>query len=719
MRKGRTAPIDYGKREYFIFLVSLLLILSVPLVSLSLFYSRYFAQQYTEKLLSQAQGACMRTQVYFEQTVSQCEQTARLLEHDALLREPSPNLQPQMWSEISRKLDQSRILNNAIIEIVYQPADSSVVFTSSRAFYEALGEGDGFYRLAQTPTRPGFYKKAFISVSESAPARTAIAYTVPLSDGQGLLSFWLDADMLLPQPGNAQQGGSVLLSDNNLLVWGSGQNDSDLLLEQGLTAPENSFLKSEDGHYFLMRAEANSGGASVVYVFPYRSVLGEIESMGHAFALFLQIEALACVMLIVLLGRRSYRPLRSFYGSILKHAPELLPPARSGEIQAAEYALTQFSMQKRDLWQEHLLHGLFTGRTLEEEALHSAGIGERGGSFMVVCLSLRGEEDAPLLTKLCEALSGILVNNGVERYATDYVKGKSRLFLLEFSQETEVAALLTQAQTLLSQQFSESFSLQNGAALQGTNNVWQSYCQAVHADTTLTPPPGDAPQSALHENSFSAYPSAELDAVSNAIAKFDLERIQFLSDSLRQQIRLRQGSFFALCLGYATLGTLLRGISVLEEEKGDAVDWQFSPALSTGQILQEIDRLLNKVILLIQQKQENQQVDGFERVLQYINQNIDNPEISVAFVGESLDISPAVLGRLFHERMGVTISEYMGAMRHEYIKKVLWQSDLSISEIAQRLGYSQTSSFIRRFKNVEGITPGEYRDKLRESSRTV
>ena len=113
------------------------------------------------------------------------------------------------------------------------------------------------------------------------------------------------------------------------------------------------------------------------------------------------------------------------------------------------------------------------------------------------------------------------------------------------------------------------------------------------------------------------------------------------------------------------------------------------------------------------------ETDGFEQILVYIRDNIDNPDLSVSLIGDAMNISPGTLGKLFHDRTGTTISDYMGAMRHEHIKMLLLSTDLPVSEIARRMGYSQTSSFIRRFKSIEGITPGEFRQKQREQGSAL
>ena len=49
----------------------------------------------------------------------------------------------------------------------------------------------------------------------------------------------------------------------------------------------------------------------------------------------------------------------------------------------------------------------------------------------------------------------------------------------------------------------------------------------------------------------------------------------------------------------------------------------------------------------------------------------------------------------------------------EKAKKLLADHKLTLKDISQQVGYYNVSSFIRRFKQLNGITPGDYR-KLRK-----
>ncbi|MNN74722.1 DNA-binding transcriptional regulator AraC [compost metagenome] len=43
-------------------------------------------------------------------------------------------------------------------------------------------------------------------------------------------------------------------------------------------------------------------------------------------------------------------------------------------------------------------------------------------------------------------------------------------------------------------------------------------------------------------------------------------------------------------------------------------------------------------------------------------------------------------------------------------KKWLTETDMTITEMAEKLKYTNPTNFIRYFRKIEGITPGQYRE---------
>jgi len=83
-------------------------------------------------------------------------------------------------------------------------------------------------------------------------------------------------------------------------------------------------------------------------------------------------------------------------------------------------------------------------------------------------------------------------------------------------------------------------------------------------------------------------------------------------------------------------------------------------------------------------------------------------EISLEQVAGALNVTPQYLSKLFKEDTGFTFKEYLTELRIEESKNLLRLGEISVKDICFKVGYNDTSYFIRAFKKFEGITPKDY-----------
>ncbi len=74
------------------------------------------------------------------------------------------------------------------------------------------------------------------------------------------------------------------------------------------------------------------------------------------------------------------------------------------------------------------------------------------------------------------------------------------------------------------------------------------------------------------------------------------------------------------------------------------------------------------------------------------------------------------LSNLFSEVEGTTIEKYFIAHRIEKVKELLMYNELSLSEIADQLGYSSVAYLSNQFKKITGFTPSHFKS-LKEYKR--
>lgn len=95
-----------------------------------------------------------------------------------------------------------------------------------------------------------------------------------------------------------------------------------------------------------------------------------------------------------------------------------------------------------------------------------------------------------------------------------------------------------------------------------------------------------------------------------------------------------------------------------------------------------------------------------------INHFAVNP-LTVVSVAEHFGISESMMRRVAKEATGTSFANYVTTLRFAQIKSRLAETNLPIKDIVEGAGYMDVSSYTRKFKATEGVTPGQYRAMLR------
>lgn len=96
--------------------------------------------------------------------------------------------------------------------------------------------------------------------------------------------------------------------------------------------------------------------------------------------------------------------------------------------------------------------------------------------------------------------------------------------------------------------------------------------------------------------------------------------------------------------------------------------------------------------------------------LDYINENFASIK-DLEQIAEANFISKTHLCRIFKNKIGMTVSQYLNTIRIQYSCELLTDTAKSIAEIAELSGYTSVNYYERVFKKLMGYTPLEFRDK--------
>jgi AraC family transcriptional regulator len=99
------------------------------------------------------------------------------------------------------------------------------------------------------------------------------------------------------------------------------------------------------------------------------------------------------------------------------------------------------------------------------------------------------------------------------------------------------------------------------------------------------------------------------------------------------------------------------------------------------------------------------------RAVELMHAQLDR-DLSLKEIAAASFLSPFHFARLFKKLTGATPHAYLAAIRTRQAQHLLAETDLSVTEISSRVGYSSASHFTKAFREATGLTPRAFRNAL-------
>lgn len=133
--------------------------------------------------------------------------------------------------------------------------------------------------------------------------------------------------------------------------------------------------------------------------------------------------------------------------------------------------------------------------------------------------------------------------------------------------------------------------------------------------------------------------------------------------------------------------------------------------------LNSIYDMLEFIQYILSFKFDQEHVDVYyqtsiDQIKEYIRENLEK-DLSRNELAERVFLNQEYLSKLFKKQTGVSLSTYITNERINVSKGLLVKTDMSVSFIASKIGYSNFSHFSQVFKKSTGLTPIEYRQMNR------
>jgi len=102
--------------------------------------------------------------------------------------------------------------------------------------------------------------------------------------------------------------------------------------------------------------------------------------------------------------------------------------------------------------------------------------------------------------------------------------------------------------------------------------------------------------------------------------------------------------------------------------------------------------------------------EAAQRLEQYAALNFAK-DITLEEAALHIGYNKSYVGRVFRESYGCTFTQYIRKIRIQKAKELIAETDLSLKTISWQVGFKTIYHFTRVFKELEGMSPGEWRQK--------
>ena len=111
---------------------------------------------------------------------------------------------------------------------------------------------------------------------------------------------------------------------------------------------------------------------------------------------------------------------------------------------------------------------------------------------------------------------------------------------------------------------------------------------------------------------------------------------------------------------------------------------------------------------------ERAKIDGWLRTVREHIDDEPSQTVPVARLAEQADVSATHLSRRFRAAFGVSVTTYRNLRRVQMALVRLTRSESRLADVAADCGFHDQSHFTRHFRRLVGVTPGAWRDHVRE-----
>lgn len=708
--KMRKAILYFKNSKFFKrFFISFLLGLLLPVVVLSTIFKSIFFQTYSDSVIEQNRVMIERFSTEFDANLQNCDAIAKQIANLPAFSRQALTRNPVAYERIIKVINGYLVSQKFFSDIhFYSPNAPDVIYTASGTYnpryYYRYGDGTTTVDQLVVGRRAPSWNLARV-MAEDGTMQTLAQYAVPVPNSNGgVCMFTLSKDAF----------SSIDLSNGACgeIHWG------DVLIY-----PDEPLAPRGD----TSEVAVHSAATNLTYrqLIPTDTLLMPVHQLNRGFTWCIVAVVLLSGVLIYYLSVSNYKPIER----LTLMAEQALPvaPMNLTDMDSISFAITQLKSENEKQHvkdaQERLLLLTLYGR-FEDKQAHMRDCRRAGIDFSekIWRAALVVLDDANADLPDMEAMARSILGADYDIYCLEIVPIGSWVILL--GMENDDMTLLTSKLGALLESFSPfcegNASIYVGGAVRDCADISSSMHEAMMRQCLL----GNA-RSGIHvyarqsqANPEAPYPRLELEALKAALSDGEASHVQMYTEILLECAANSTRYFSRQTICYDIINVYIHSFEeMMPDTPLDDVRRMINELSTADTIYSYFDiikRLEEKMLDLLQavpNSREPAPEVKANAVTQWINSYPNIGELTVSDVANHFGISISNLSHRFKADTHRTISEYLSIARIEYAKRLLEDSDLTITQIASQLKYSQLNNFTRFFKRIVGMPPSEYREK--------
>lgn len=261
-----------------------------------------------------------------------------------------------------------------------------------------------------------------------------------------------------------------------------------------------------------------------------------------------------------------------------------------------------------------------------------------------------------------------------------------------------------------------------GSCVNDKDQIHTSYVEALYKyNYELTP------ENRIHYyrpaslgNPVILYPQEELNSLQNALQAESYDKASAILESLRCQLSQDAFSYSMLKnICYEVFNIIYRDYPGIVSSGNRNISYYLSrlSKINTLDDALAFFELLRKTFEINTDNSTSSpdlcMNDKMERIQTYIQENYTDTDFYLGAVADYFNLSLNNLSQQFKRHLGMSPAKYITILRIDKAKELLTKTNKSVKDIALEIGYSDSSVFVRNFKNATSFTPVQYREMVR------